>query len=206
MLSKKDDLASRIAKIEKSVRKVEETLARLSNKVGEQKKETKKLTSKMETRVKRESIMMEAMGMSSRTKKGDRAILGNLNDSIMKLEEYLLRTSERIENILNALKSHREFLVKMNKRVNKVGMRERIGMELDIMKNTLTIMAIGGVKLDESLFHDVRELRAASNNPKVSSTDLKKRKGDLDKKFGDELGRYDLEKIWKKKKDIPGYV
>ncbi|TET90101.1 MAG: hypothetical protein E3J35_07710 [Methanomassiliicoccales archaeon] len=206
MPSKKDDLASRIAKIEKSVRKVEETLARLSNKVGEQKKETKKLTSKMETRVKRESIMMEAMGMSSRTKKGDRAILGNLNDSIMKLEEYLLRTSERIENILNALKSHREFLVKMNKRVNKVGMRERIGMELDIMKNTLTIMAIGGVKLDESLFHDVRELRAASNNPKVSSTDLKKRKGDLDKKFGDELGRYDLEKIWKKKKDIPGYV
>lgn len=206
MPSKKDDLASRISKIEKSVKKVEETLSNLSKKVGEQKKETKKLTSKMETRVKRESIMMEAMGMSSRTKKGDRAILGELNDSIIKLEEYLLRTSERIENILNALKSHREFLVKMNKRVYKVGMRERIGMELDIMKNTLTIMAIGGVKLDESLFHDVRELRAASNNPKVSSTDLKKRKGDLDKKFGDELGRYDLEKIWKKKKDIPGYV
>lgn len=206
MPSKKDDLASRISKIEKSVKKVEETLSNLSKKVGEQKKETKKLTSKMETRVKRESVMMEAMGMSSRTKKGDRAILGELNDSIIKLEEYLLRTSERIENILNALKSHREFLVKMNKRVYKVGMRERIGMELDIMKNTLTIMAIGGVKLDESLFHDVRELRAASNNPKVSSTDLKKRKGDLDKKFGDELGRYDLEKIWKKKKDIPGYV
>lgn len=206
MPSKKDDLASRISKIEKSVKKVEETLSNLSKKVGEQKKETKKLTSKMETRVKRESVMMEAMGMSSRTKKGDRAILGELNDSIIKLEEYLLRTSERIENILNALKSHREFLVKMNKRVYKVGMRERIGMELDIMKNTLTIMAIGGVKLDESLFHDVQEVRAASNNPKVSSTDLKKRKGDLDKKFGDELGRYDLEKIWKKKKDIPGYV
>ncbi|MFQ5883663.1 MAG: hypothetical protein ACE5IO_01020 [Thermoplasmata archaeon] len=206
MPSKKDDLASRIAKIEKSVKKVEETLAKLSNKVGEQKKETKKLGSKMETRVKRESVVMEAMGMSSRTKKGDKAILGELNDSIIKLEEYLLRTSERIDNILNALKSHREFLVKMNKRVYKVGMRERIGMELDIMKNTLTIMAIGGVKLDDSLLHDIRELRAASNNPKVSSTDLKKRKGELDKKFGDELGRYDLEKIWKKKKDIPGYV
>lgn len=206
MPSKKDDLTSRIDEIEKSVKKVEETLAKLSKKVGEQKKETNKLTKKMETRVKREGVVMEAMGMSSRTKKGDKAILGELNDSIIKLEEYLLRTSDRIDNILNALKSHREFLVKMNKRVYKMGMRERIGMELDIMKNTLTIMAIVGVKVDESIMADIKKLKVASNNPKVSSTDLKKRKDKLDKKFGDELGRYDMDNIWKKRKDIPGYV
>ncbi|UCD92396.1 MAG: hypothetical protein JSV43_00215 [Methanobacteriota archaeon] len=206
MPSKKNDMASRIKEVEKSVKKVEETVAKLSKKVGEQKTETKKLTKKMETRVKRESIVMEAMGMSSRTKKGDRAILGDLNDSIIKLEEYLLRTSERIDNILNALKSHREFLVKMNKKVYKIGMRERIGMELDIMKNTLTIMAMGGVKVDESILKDIKKLKKASNDPKTSPTDLKKKKDKLDKKFGDELGRYDLENIWKKRKDIPGYV
>ncbi|MFQ6059922.1 MAG: hypothetical protein ACE5KV_01315, partial [Thermoplasmata archaeon] len=195
-----------LRKLETSVRKIEATIDRLSQKVERQKKEARKLANKMETRIKRESIVMEAMGMSSRTKKGDKAILGELHDSIVKLEEYLLRTSERIDNILSSLKNHRDFLIKMNKRVYKVGTRERIRMELDIMRNTLAIMAMGGIRFDESLLRDIKNLRSASEDPKVSPKDLRKRKEKLDKKFGDEIDRYDLENIWKRKGHIPGYV
>lgn len=206
MPPKGEDLPSRLRKLEKSVRKIEATVDRLSQKVERQKKEARKLANKMETRIKRESIVMEAMGMSSRTKKGDKAILGELHDSIVKLEEYLLRTSERIDNILSSLKNHRDFLIKMNKRVYKVGTRERIRMELDIMRNTLAIMAMGGIRFDESLLRDIKNLRSASEDPKVSPKDLRKRKEKLDKKFGDEIDRYDLENIWKRKGHIPGYV
>lgn len=206
MPPKKDDLTSRLKRLEKSIKRIEATLDKLSQNVKERKKETKKLSGKMQTRIRREGIVMDAMGMSSRTKKGDKAILGDLNDSIVKLEEYLLRTSDRIDNILTSLKNHRDFLVKMNKRVYKVGTRERIRMELDIMKNTLTIMAMGGIRFDESILRDIKKLRTASKDPSISPTDLRKRKERLDKKFGDELDRYDLDNIWKRRKDIPGYV
>jgi len=206
MPPKEDELSSRIKRLEKSVKKIESNLAKVSDNLKREKGETRKLVRKMETRVRREDIIMDALGMSSRTQKGDRASLGKLNDSIIKLEEYLLRTSERIDNILNSLKNHREFLVRMNRKVYKVDTRERIRMELDIMKNTLAILAMGGVSFDEALLREIDKLKAASDDPTVSPADLKKGKEKLDKKFGNELDRYDLNTIWKKRKDIPGYI
>ncbi len=206
MPPKEDELSSRIKRLEKSVKKIESNLAKVSENLKREKAETRKLVRKMDTRVRREDIIMDALGMSSRTQKGDRAGLGKLNDSIVKLEEYLLRTSERIDNILNSLKNHREFLVRMNRKVYKVDTRERIRMELDIMKNTLAILAMGGVSFDETLLREIDKLKAASDDPTVSPADLKKSKERLDKKFGNELDRYDLNTIWKKRKDIPGYI
>jgi chromosome segregation ATPase len=206
MPSERDDLSSRLKKLEKSFKKLESNLSKVSEKVKKENKDSKKLARKMETRIRREDIIMDALGMSTRTKKGDKAGLGKLNDSIVKLEEYLLRTSERIDNILTSLKNHREFLVRMNRKVYKVDTRERIGMELDIMKNTLTILTMGGVRFDESLLKEINKLKAASDDPSVSPADLRKSKDKLDKKFGHELDRYDLETIWKKRKDIPGYI
>lgn len=206
MPSDEESLPSRINRLEKSVKKLETSLIKVSEKVTRERKEARKLARKMETRIKREEIVMDALGMSSRTKKGDKASLGELNDSIVKLEEYLLRTSERIDNILNSLKNHREFLVRMNRKVYKVDTRERIGIELDIMKNTLAILAMGGVSFNESLLREIEKLRVASDDPSVSPADLRKSKEKLDKRFGNELDRYDLDTIWKRRKDIPGYI
>ncbi len=206
MPSEEESLKSRINRLEKSVKKLETSLIKVSEKVARERKEARKLARKMDTRMKREEMVMDALGMSSRTKKGDKASLGKLNDSIVKLEEYLLRTSERIDNILNSLKNHREFLVRMNRKVYKVDTRERIGMELDIMKNTLAILAMGGVSFNESLLREIEKLKAASDDPSVSPADLRKSKEKLDKKFGNELERYDLDTIWKRRKDIPGYI
>jgi chromosome segregation ATPase len=206
MPSDEESLSSRINRLERSVKKLETSLIKVSEKVARERREARKLAKKMDTRIKREEMVMDALGMSSRTKKGDKASLGKLNDSIVKLEEYLLRTSERIDNILNSLKNHREFLVRMNRKVYKVDTRERIGMELDIMKNTLAILAMGGVSFNESLLREIEKLRAASDDPSVSPADLRKSKEKLDKKFGNELERYDLDTIWKRRKDIPGYI
>lgn len=206
MPSEEESLKSRINRLEKSVKKLETSLIKVSEKIARERKEARKLARKMDTRMKREEMVMDALGMSSRTKKGDKASLGKLNDSIVKLEEYLLRTSERIDNILNSLKNHREFLVRMNRKVYKVDTRERIGMELDIMKNTLAILAMGGVSFNESLLREIEKLKAASDDPSVSPADLRKSKEKLDKKFGNELERYDLDTIWKRRKDIPGYI
>ncbi len=206
MPSEEDDLSARIKRLEKSIKRLETSLIKVSEKVSADRKEARKLARKMETRIKREEIVMEALGMSTRTKKGDKASLGKLNDSIVKLEEYLLRTGDRIDNILNSLKNHREFLVRMNRKVYKVDTRERIRMELDIMKNTLAILAMGGVSFNEALLKEIERLKAASDDPSVSPADLRKSKDKLDKKFGNELDRYDLDTIWKRRKDIPGYI
>jgi chromosome segregation ATPase len=206
MPSKEDDLSSRLKKLEKSFKNLESKLSKVSQKVEKEKTEARKLAKKMDTRIRREDIVMDALGMSTRTKKGDKAGLGKLNDSIVKLEEYLLRTSERIDNILTSLKNHREFLVRMNRKVYKIDTRERIRMELDIMKNTLAILVMGGVSFDDNLLKEIKKLKAASDDPSVSPADLRKSKDKLDKKFGHELDRYDLDTIWKKRKDIPGYI
>lgn len=206
MASQDDTLSSRLKDLERSFKKLESNLSKVSEKVDREKKETRKLARKMETRIRREDIVMDALGMSTRTRKGDKAGLGKLNDSILKLEEYLLRTSERIENILTSLKNHREFLVRMNRKVYKVDTRERIRMELDIMKNTLAILVMGGVSFDAALLKEIKKLKTASDDPSISPADLRKSKDKLDKKFGNELDRYDLDTIWKKKKDIPGYI
>ncbi|MCK4445209.1 MAG: hypothetical protein KAW09_11735, partial [Thermoplasmata archaeon] len=173
MPSKESDLYSRIKKLEKSVKKLETSLIKVSEKVSADRMEAKKMAKKLETRIKREEIVMDALGMSGRTKKGDKASLGKLNDSIVKLEEYLLRTSDRIDNILNSLKNHREFLVRMNRKVYKVDTRERIRIELDIMKNTLAILAMGGVSFNEVLLREIERLKAASDDPSISPADLR---------------------------------
>ncbi|MCK4444201.1 MAG: hypothetical protein KAW09_06640, partial [Thermoplasmata archaeon] len=82
----------------------------------------------------------------------------------------------------------------------------RIRIELDIMKNTLAILAMGGVSFNEVLLREIERLKAASDDPSISPADLRKSKDKLDKKFGTELERYDLDTIWKRRKDIPGYI
>lgn len=152
----------------------------------------------------RDDVVSAALQLPPRPRRGERGIVADLLESIARLEDYLLKTSERIENILSALKQHRELLVAMNKRVLTTGTRDRIRLELDVMKNTLSILALHGVELDPVLVKDIEklrgELKAAEDMPAIE-----KAKAQLDRKFDDELKKFDLEAIWARKREIPGY-
>jgi chromosome segregation ATPase len=194
------------SKLQGRLDKVERRLKSIQKRLAEEKKRTRALERKLETRIKREMIMMDALRVTSRTKKGETGLVGELNGAVMRLEEYLLRTSERIDNILSAMKSHRDFLVKMNRKLNKIGTRERMVLELDIMRNTLWILGMNRIKIDTALVKEIETLRKDAGEDTLKVTDLKERKGSIDKRFDDELRRVDLEKISHKTADIPGYM
>ena len=194
------------SKLQGRLDKVERRLKSIQKQLVEEKKRTRSLERKLETRIKREEVMMDALRITTRTKKGEGGLMGDLNGAVMRLEEYLLRTSERIDNILSALKRHRDFLVKMSRKLNKVGTRERMVLELDIMRNTLWILGMNGVKIDIALVKEIETLRKDAGEDTTKVIDLKERKGSVDKKFDDELRRVDLEKISHRTADIPGYL
>jgi len=194
------------SKLQGRLDKVERRLKSIQKQLAEEKKRTRSLERKLETRIRREEVMMDALRITTRTKKGEGGLMGDLNGAVMRLEEYLLRTSERIDNILSALKRHRDFLVKMSRKLNKVGTRERMVLELDIMRNTLWILGMNGVKIDIALVKEIETLRKDAGEDTTKVIDLKERKGSVDKKFDDELRRVNLEKISHRTADIPGYL
>lgn len=198
--------------ISKQLARIERNLDDLQSKVGELKdtsktnvKRTNSLEKRLDTRVKREEMMMTALGFNSRTKKGGRGTLNDINLSILKVEEYLLNTGNRIDNILSAVKNHREFLVKLNKRVYKVDTKERIRMELDVMGNRLSIMMLNGFDFDKSLIRDIDRVKKMMEKKDMEIRKLKTRMDRLDRKFEDEMERFDFASVYNKKKDIPGY-
>ena len=152
----------------------------------------------------RQTVLLEALQLGETPKRGDRGVIRELQDSTVRLEDYLLKTAERIENILTALKQHRELLVTVNKRLLDVGTKDRIRLELDVMKNTLSILSLNGVEYDASLVKEIDALRARVRQSE-DLAQLERAKADLDKKFGGELKKFDLGAIWTKRKEIPGY-
>jgi len=153
----------------------------------------------------RERILLRAMGLGERPKSGDRGNLGYFGDSLLKLEEYMLKTTQRIDNILSALQQHREFLVKMSKRMAEVGVKDRLTMELDIMKNTLSILAMNGVEYDESLLRGIQGLQKEIKVHDADPSQLRSKKNRLDERFQEEIGRFNLESIYSPRKHLPGY-
>ena len=152
----------------------------------------------------RDDVVSAALQLPPRPRRGERGIVADLLESIARLEDYLLKTSERIENILSALKQHRELLVAMNKRVLTTGTRDRIRLELDVMKNTVSILALNGIEMDEDVVKEIEKLRA-SVHAAEDLAELEKAKAVLDTKFDAELKKFDLDAIWSKRKEIPGY-
>jgi len=186
--------------------RIERRLKNLQKQLTEEKKRTRSLEKRLETRTRREGVIMDALRITSRTKKGEGGLVEDLNEALIRLEEYMLRTSERIDNILSALKSHRDFLMKMNSRLNKTGTKEKILLELDIMRNTLWILGLNGVKVDASLVKDIEALKRDAEEDSAQANELRTRKDSIDKKFDDELKRVDLEKVSFRVEDIPGYL
>jgi len=177
---------------------MERSLARHEGRIRE-------LTKSAEAVRKRHAVVAEALQLSEPPRKGDRGVVRDLQENVLRLEEYLLKTADRIESILTALKQHREFLTSVNKRLLNSGTKDRIRLELDVMKNTLSILALNGVDLDAALVKEIEKLRASVGKSE-DLTELEKAKADLDRKFDGELKKFDLDAIWSKKKDIAGYV
>ena len=192
-------------KLEKENVKLKEERRALKTASREQKKFIANLEMRMETRIKREEVLMKAMGVSSRTKKGERGVIEDLNKSILKTEEYLLHMGKRIDNILAAMKNHREYLIKLNRKVYKIDAKKFMEIEIEIINNTLSIMAMSGFDINKSIFSDTKKLKTMLGKKDVELSKVKKRMERLESKFDDEMERFDYESIFKKKDDIPGY-
>jgi len=154
----------------------------------------------------REEALMEALDLDEHSRKGDKGSIDTLRESILRLEEYLLRNAERIDKILATLKSHREILAKMNAAYFKAGERDRLKVELDVMRNTLSVLALAGTELDTTLLKDIKSIQEGMKAGKLDLVELRRSKNQLDKKFDEELKRFDLEALYLKRRNIPGYV
>lgn len=192
-------------KLERENAKLKDEIKTLKDTGREQKKQLKSLEGKMETRVKREEVVMSTLDINTRTKKGQRSAISDLNRSLIKTDEHLLKMSKRMENVLSAIKNHREYLIRLNKRVYKEDPVKLIDMELDVMCNTLNVMALSGFGIDKGLFNDVKKIRKLMDKKDIELSKIKKRMSTFTRKFDDEMERFDFESIYKKAEHIPGY-
>jgi hypothetical protein len=154
----------------------------------------------------KKNLMLKTLGLPKTPKKGKDGTIKELQESLIRMEEYLLSTSNRIDNILNALKTHRQFLLRINRKVFRADAKRKIKMELDIMMNTLSILAMNGVDFDHSITRDIKKLCESVDKEKIELSELKKRKEKLDDRFRVELKRFDLDSLYSKRKILPGYV
>lgn len=191
--------------LEREVERLTKTMRALEARLVVERERARGLEKAMARRERRERVLMDALALRPRARPGDRGRLGEVQASVAGLQEYLLRTSERIDRILTALKEHREFLLQLDKRVLHQGTRDRIRLELDVMKNTLSILALAGVEVDDALLKEIEKVKTAAARSGEDVEDLRKTKEALDKRFEEELKRFDLEAIWAKRREIPGY-
>lgn len=153
-----------------------------------------------------QAVLLAALGLRPSSRKGDAGRVGALNDAVLKIQDYLLRTTERLDGILGTLKNHRELLLQLSQRIYKVGTRERIHMELDIMKNTLSIVALNGVEVDASLLTELKALQSAVEDANADLVVIRKSKAKLDRRFDGTVGKLDLTAIYRPDDDdLPGY-
>jgi len=196
---------ARLASLEGEVERLTKGVRSLETRLAVERDRTRRLEKEAATQGRREKVVLAALRLSPKAKAGTKGRLGDLEETIVGLQQYLLRTSDRIDKILTALKEHREFLGELDKRVIQTGTRERIRLELDVMKNTLSILALAGVEVDDSLPREIEKVRSAALKQEADLAELRRTKEALDKRFDEELKRFDLESIWSKKREIPGY-
>ena len=205
MARKERSPESRIGVLEGEVERLTRAVRGVEGRLAVERERVRRLTGEVASREKGERLLRSALRLGPRSKAGAKGRLGDLEETVVGLQEYLLRTSERIDKILTALKEHREFLLQIDKRVVHTGTRDRIRLELDVMKNTLSILALAGVEVDDALPRDIEKVRTSSFKEEADLAELRRTKDAIDRRFDEELKRFDLEAIWSKKREIPGY-
>ncbi len=185
--------------------RLKEKLDSISKTSGAQQKQIASLLGKMETRTKREDIIMTALELKPKSRKGDKGAIGRVSQSLLTTDEHVLSMGKRVENMLSALKNHREYLIRLNKKVYKVDPKEKIKLELGIMNNTLSIMALSGFDINKALFGDMRGIHKMMEKEDADLAKVQKRMAGFKRKFEEEMQRFDLDSIFKKSDHIPGY-
>lgn len=183
---------------------VREEISLLKKRIKEQERHIKSLNSRMETRVKREKMFMKALGINNRTKPDDVLPVAQATRSLLALEETFIDMQKKIGSVLKALKTHRESIVRLNKRVYREDSRNSIQLELHIMRNTLAIMAMNGMAYNTELIDDIEELEEMLDNSEDLAK-IKKKKTVLERRYREELELYDVHKIHEEKAHLPGY-
>ncbi len=181
-----------------------EEITLLKKRIREQERRIKSLDSRMQTRVKREKLFMKALDINNRTKADEVVPVAQAARSILALEDTFLDMQKRIGSVLKALKTHRESIVRLNKRVYREDSRNSMRLELRIMRNTLAIMAMNGMAYNTEILDEIDELEELLESEKDLSV-IKKEKKRLDRRYRKELERYDIKKIHEQKAHIPGY-
>ena len=185
--------------------KLKKEMAEISKVSRVQQKRIASLEGKLATRTKREDILMTALGLRPQSKKGERGAIDDLTDSVLKVDEHILSMGKRIENMLSALKNHREYLIRLNKKVYKADPPRRIKMEIEIMGNTLSIMALSGFDINKGLFSEMRKINKMLEKEDADLAKVQKRMATVKRKFDEDMERFDFDSIFRKSDHIPGY-
>jgi chromosome segregation ATPase len=199
------ELARELENLKRQNAGLKRDLANITKTSKAQVKRIASLEGKMETRVKREDILMTALGLRPQTKKGEKGSIDDLTQSILKVDEHILNMGKRMENMLSALKNHREYLIRLNKKVYKVDPVKRIEMEIEIIGNTLSIMALSGFDINKGLFGEMKRVNKMLEKEDADLSKIQKRMATIKRKFDEDMERFDFESIFRKSDHIPGY-
>ncbi|MEE9237856.1 MAG: hypothetical protein V3U52_08740 [Thermoplasmata archaeon] len=199
------EIKERVYSVEKDLGKVERQIERIVIKLEKQTDQIKVLAKKMDTRHQREEVIMAALDIRPTSNVGERGSLEDIDDSILRLEDYLLAMGERVQRILEMLQGHREFLDQVDESVVQSGRRERMRLELNILLNSISILAMAGIEIDPSIPAEVDELRRSMQDNGEELEGVRSRKQELEQRLEGAIKKYDLSQLFAKKKDIPGY-
>jgi len=191
--------------LKKDSARLRKELAALRKVTAAQARRISSLEGRMQTRAKREDILMAALELRPQSRKGEKGAVGRLTESLLKTDEAVLSMGRRMENMLSALKNHREYLIRLNKKVYRVDPVKRIEMQLQIMKATLSIMALSGCDINKSLFSEMKKVHRMLEKEDADIAKVHKRMATVKRKFDEEMERFDYESIFRKADDIPGY-
>ncbi len=195
----------RVFSLEKDFRRLEGKLERLLVKGDRDHREQQDLSKEAARRKKGEAVLREALGLGPRAKIGDRGILAEMDDSVLRLEDYLLQLGERVQRILTMLHGHKEFLDKVSQSVIGHGLRERTRLELDIAMNTISILTVAGLRIDPAIPNEMERLRRALAEEDQNLEEIRRRKTELDRRLEGEIKQYDVERLFDPDSEVAGY-
>jgi hypothetical protein len=195
----------RVFALEKDFKRLEGKLERLLVKLDKEQGVQRNLVKGMARRKKGEAVFREALGLSPRAKVGDRGVLIEMDDSILRLEDYLLQLGERVQRILTMLQGHKEFLDKVSHSVMGHGLRERTKLELDIAMNTISILTVAGLRLDPAIATEMERLRRALVEKDEDLEEIRRRKAELDRRLEGEIKQYNVERLFDPDSEVAGY-
>jgi hypothetical protein len=198
------ELNTALARLKAENAKLRRELAKLSKESKAQQRKLARLERDAKLSASLDRAILAALEIGPTPKRGDKGAVGRLAQSLLSTDEHVLSMGKRIESMLSALKNHREYLIKLNKKVYKIDPVKRLEMELAIMGNTLSIMALSGYDIDKGLFKEMRRINKILEKGEEDLVKAQKRMVSFRARFKEEMERFDLEKAFKKA-DIPGY-